>query len=281
MTYNDPSTSFKAKDEMSTKHPAIRQALRWIWMLTGMTVLACGIRLQVLASLGLGPWDVLHMGLSMDLPITFGQASQLVGLVLVAGAWLMGEPPRVGTLLNMWYVGAVYDVIAANRLLPEPQGAPAAWIWLLAGIALLAGGSAWYLSADLGAGPRDGMTLALARRIRRRWPGSLAQRGGSRSEPGVGPARVLLEGSATLTGYLLGGPVGIGSVVVAALVGPAMAFAIPRFSFARRWWAPASPHVYPAVNAAPAASMALAAHGGTAATGAGAADRAPGGVRRR
>lgn len=260
---------------MTTVPPSLRSALRWLWMVAGMTVLACGIRLQVLAGLGLGPWEVLHMGLSLRLPVTFGQASQLVGLLLVGGAWLMGEPPRPGTLLNMWYVGAAYDVIAASGLIPEPRGALGAWAWLVAGITLMAGGSAWYLSAGLGAGPRDGMTLALARRIRRRWPGQGP--GGLRAEPGVGPVRMALEGGATLAGYLLGGPVGAGTAAVAALIGPAMALAIPRFAFARRWWGPAPHGDIQAVRAVPAASAVAATAGPSGAVGSSAAARAPGG----
>lgn len=255
----------------------LRSAFRWLWMLAGMTVLACGIRLQVLAGLGLGPWEVLHMGLSLHLPITFGQASQLVGLLVVAGAWLMGEPPRAGTLLNMGYVGAAYDAIAAAGLIPEPRGALGAWAWLVAGIALMAVGSAWYLSAGLGAGPRDGMTLALARRIGRRWRGQDQGGGLRRAEPGVGPVRMALEGCATLTGYLLGGPVGAGTVAVAALIGPAMALAIPRFAFARRWWAPVPHQVALAARAIPAASAVTAITALPGAPGSGATARAPDG----
>lgn len=238
-----------------------RSLMRWLWMVAGMTLIAWGIRLQVVANLGLGPWDVLHMGLSLCLPITFGQANQLVGLVLVLGAWAMGEPPRLGTLLNMWYVGAAYDLIEAWQLVPLPRGMLAAWVALLAGIALLAVGSAWYLSAGLGAGPRDGMTLALARRLVRGRAGRRAPAGARvRSEPGVGMARVLLEGSATLAGYALGGPVGVGSIVVAALVGPGLAVAIPWFRFARRWWhaepSPSSPEGRPADGGAGRARLA-------------------------
>ena len=215
-------------------------ALRWLWMLAGMTVLALGIRLQVLAGLGLGPWDVLHMGLSLRLPLTFGQANQLVGLAVVAVGWALGERPRLGTLANMVYVGAAYDLIAARLPLPAPASPAAAWAYLAAGIAVMAAGTGWYLSAGLGAGPRDGLTLALARRLASRRPAP-AGPGRLRGAPGVGPARGLLEGSAALLGFLLGGPVGPGSVAVVLLMGPAIAAGIARFQFARRWWQPARP----------------------------------------
>lgn len=222
---------------------------RWVSMFAGMTVLALGIRLQVLADLGLGPWDVLHMGLSRNLPITFGQASQIVGLALVAAAFALREAPRWGTLLNMWYVGAVYDVIEARLPIPRPEGLLLQWLFLLAGVGLLATGSAWYLSAQLGAGPRDGMTLALARRLSALRAGRLSRllkadgraRHLVRTAPGVAPSRILLEGTALVTGYLLGGPVGPGTVGVAVLIGPSMALCIPRFAFTRRWWTQPAP----------------------------------------
>ncbi len=226
----------------------MREALRWAWMVAGMTVLALGIRLQVMAGLGLGPWDVLHMGLSRTLPITFGQATQLVGFTLILACLALRFPVRAGTVLNMIYVGIAYDLIA--RWLPIPDrsgptsggvgpsgpggwwgsvagGAGASWLYLVVGVWVLALGSAWYLSAGTGAGPRDGLMLALAARLM----------GGGQERPrSLWPVRAGIEGSATLTGYLLGGPVGAGTLAVAALMGPAVASMVWLLAPVRRFW---------------------------------------------
>ncbi|MBE3599108.1 MAG: hypothetical protein IMX02_10075 [Limnochordaceae bacterium] len=228
-----------------------RAALRWAWMVAGMTVITLGIRMQVLAELGLGPWDVLHMGLSLRTPLTFGQASQVVGAVLVVAALALGEVPRAGTLLNMWYVGALYDVVEAKGWFPPPVSVPMRWAYLVGGVLLLACGSAWYLSARLGSGPRDGMMLALARRLHRARSGRDEPAGSPGAARHAGVVRGLLEGAATLAGYVLGGPVGAGTIAAAALIGPSMAFFLPRFAFTGRWWpAPEARLRAPAVVAA-------------------------------
>lgn len=204
-----------------------------------MTVLTVGIRMQVLAELGLAPWDVMHMGLHLQLPITFGQASQGVGAVLVAGAFALGEPPRLGTLLNMWYVGALYDQIAAAGIIHEPSTLAWRWAYIVGGVALLAAGSAWYMSAGLGSGPRDSLTLALSRRLATRRQGETpAGLAGSPAPTGrqVGGVRAALEAAATAIGWFLGGPVGPATVVAVLLIGPGFGLFVPWFSFARRWW---------------------------------------------
>lgn len=187
-------------------------AARWAHMLAGMFVLAYGIDLTREARLGLGPWDVLHEGLEKVLPVSFGAASIAVGLVLVAWSALLGIKPRAGTVVNMVIVGVFVDAIMHwNLIYPAEQaaavtGLPPVYMrsaYLLLGAGLSGFGSAWYVTADLGAGPRDAMMLGLSRRWRRP----------------VGPVRTVMEAAALITGWAIGGTVGVGTALMAFSLG--------------------------------------------------------------
>ena len=187
--------------------------LRYLYLIAGFAILALGIQTTVQAGLGVSPWDVFHLGVSGRTGLTLGQVSEAVGLVIVALAWPLGVRPRFATLLNMTLVGVFIDLFARSGMLPTPRSTLAALVQVAAGYALLGFGSGFYISADLGAGPRDSMMLALTRRTGK----------------SVAAVRTAIEGTALLAGWLLGGPVGWGTVLGVVLVGAATHAALELF----------------------------------------------------
>ena len=192
-------------------YPRVRGgiATRLVTLLAGLVVCALGVVLTIRSDLGLGRWDVLHDGLSDHTPLSFGTALVLVGVVVLLAAVALGVRPGPGTFLNAALVGVLVDLL--DRLLPGAEGAgPATRVALdVAGVAGMGAGTAVYLSAGLGAGPRDSLMLGITGHLRVR----------------VGIARTLLELSALGVGVALGGRWGIGTVVFAFGVGPAMELA--------------------------------------------------------
>jgi uncharacterized membrane protein YczE len=160
------------------------------------------------SKLGLSPWDVLNQGLAKHSPLTFGLANIAVGLVVLVVAWVLGAPPGLGTVANAVLIGLFIEALTrigpVESLADAPLAARAAL--LPVGIALMGVGSAFYIGANYGAGPRDSLMLVLARRTRRR----------------IGLVRAGLEASALVVGFALGGTVGIGTLAFALSIGPAV-----------------------------------------------------------
>lgn len=182
---------------------------RLVRCLLGLVLLGVGLGLTVAADLGVAPWDVLHQGLSERLGITIGTASIGVGILILL-AWIpLRERPGVGTVLNVFVIGATMDLTLAVVDRPDPLWARAAL--LAVGVWLWGPGSGLYLGAALGSGPRDGIMTGLARCGLR-----------------VGRVRSGIEVVALSTGFLLGGTVGIGTLVFALGVGPNVAWWLPR-----------------------------------------------------
>lgn len=167
------------------------------------------------AHLGLSPWDVLADGVRRNTPLLFGQAIIVIGLVLVLGSLVAGIKPGPGTIANMVLIGAFADLMLATGIGGDlDQGA----LWfrgvvMLGGIVTTGVGSALYIGAELGAGPRDSLMIAVATRAGVR----------------VGVARAVIEGMALIAGFLLGGVVGIGTVAFAFGIGPAVDVAFQLF----------------------------------------------------
>jgi uncharacterized membrane protein YczE len=174
----------------------------------GLAVIAAGIDAQIESGLGLAPWDVLHQGLSRHLPITIGQASIVVALVMLVVAWLLGQPPGFGTVANALVIGWLMDVYRQAGWVQGLSAAPIGVrvLLLIGGVALFGIGSAFYIGAAFGAGPRDSTMLALSRRSGRR----------------IALVRACLEVAALSVGWMLGGTVGIGTAAAALLIGPAV-----------------------------------------------------------
>ncbi|HEU5012417.1 MAG TPA: hypothetical protein VFT66_07725 [Roseiflexaceae bacterium] len=190
---------------------AKQTGLRWLTLLAGLIMFGVGLALIVRANLGLGPWDVLHQGLSRHTGVPIGTVSIPVGLLILL-AWLpLGERPGWGTLLNVVMIGLVLDGVLL--LLPDVANLAARAVLLVAGIVVTGAGSGLYLSAQIGAGPRDGLMLGLSRKTG--WS--------------IRTVRTLIELSALVVGWLLGGTVGIGTLAFAFGIGPIVQVALRVF----------------------------------------------------
>lgn len=174
----------------------------------GLAVIAAGIDAQIESRLGLAPWDVFHQGLSRHSPLTIGQASIAVGLGMMVVAWLLGQPPGLGTVANAIVIGSLMDVFRRFAWVEALSGSPVAVRapLLVCGVVLFAIGSAFYIGAAFGAGPRDSTMLVLSRRTGRR----------------IAVVRGGLELTALAAGWVLGGTAGLGTAAAALLVGPAV-----------------------------------------------------------
>jgi uncharacterized membrane protein YczE len=169
-------------------------------LLIGLLCFGIALGLSVEASLGVNPWTVFHGGLAGRTPLTIGSATVLTGLVVLLVFPLMGEPMGLGTLMNVALIGVVIDVTL--WAMPDLESLPVRVLALLAAPALIGLGSGLYIGAGLGPGPRDGLMTALERRGLPVWL-----------------ARTIIEFTAFLVGWALGGDVGWGTVWMAGSVG--------------------------------------------------------------
>lgn len=175
----------------------------------GVVVMGVGIALMVLAGLGLGPWDVLHQGLSARTGVPIGTVGILVG-VLVLLAWVpLRQRLGIGTIVNTVLVGATIDAVLA--VAPDLGPTWLRWVALAVGICCYAGGSGLYIGAGLSPGPRDGLMTGLA------------ERGAS-----IRVVRTGLELAVLVLGWALGGTIGVGTVLLAVSVGPLIQLVLER-----------------------------------------------------
>lgn len=195
---------------------------RWGQLTLGLALFGVGIALMVRSNLGLNPWEVLHQGISNRTGISIGSVSILLGIPILL-AWLpLGQRPGWGTLLNIVLIGLVTDLTLP--LLPQTASLPTRAALLLAGILTIGLGSGLYLGAEMGAGPRDGVMMGLARR----------------SRLSVRLVRTAIELSVLGLGWLMGGTVGVGTLLFALGIGPIVQFALRLSGRAPRPAAPAS-----------------------------------------
>ena len=169
----------------------------------GLFLFAAGLVANLNSGLGMSPWGVLTIGLTNHVSLTFGQVSQLVGLVVMAIGWILGFSPGMGTLANMYFIGLFIDLIIAWGLMPVPNGLVLQFAMLSVSIVLIGVGSYFYMWVRLGTGPRDGLMMGFVRRL----------------DYPVAAVRGTLEVTVLAIGWLLGGPVGVGTVINAFTLG--------------------------------------------------------------
>ena len=175
----------------------------------GLSMFGAGIGLNIRANLGLSPWDAFHQGIALRTPLSVGLVTIAVSVVVLLGWIPLRQRPGLGTLLNATLVGVMIDgtlfVVGETELL---------WlrvVYLVGGIGMVAFGSGLYIGARLGPGPRDGIMTGLA------------ARGMS-----IRLARTLIEGTVLIAGWLLGGAVGIGTVIYTLTIGPLLQITLRR-----------------------------------------------------
>jgi uncharacterized protein len=198
---------------------------RLVGLVAGLFLCALGIVLFLESELGLPPWDVLHQGLAEQAGLSFGVANLVVSVAVLGLAWRLRAHIGLGTLLNATLIGtfviALTALEAVDALSEEPL---ATRIGLIAmALACFGVGSAFYIGAALGAGPRDSLMLVVSRRLGVR----------------IGAARTAIEVAALALGFALGGTAGLGTLVFALGIGPAV-----ELSF---WLLERTPLVAPAV----------------------------------
>ena len=189
-----------------------RLAIRLPLLLAGLALYGASMAMVLRATLGQIPWDVLHVGVSTHLPLTFGMIVVLVSLLVLVGWIPLRQPPGLGTLANALLIGPAADATLA--VLPEPDALGWRMLLLVAGVVLNGVATGMYIGSQLGPGPRDGLMTGLARRTGR----------------SVRLVRTVLEISVVAVGWLLGGVVGLGTVLYAFAIGPLTQLFLPLFT---------------------------------------------------
>ncbi len=179
---------------------------RWLRMLVGLWIFGTGDALMVSARVGLSPWTVFAEGLSKLTGWQLGTITILVGAAVLFLWVFINEKPGIATVCNIVLIGTAINVM--RPLLPMPDALPLQVMEMLLGVLVVGIGGALYLSAKLGAGPRDGLMMGLSRKYG--WS--------------VRVARTVIEVTVLALGWLLGGTVGIGTVAFALGIGPVLQF---------------------------------------------------------
>ena len=184
--------------------------MRCLFFFIGIIVLAFGITLTIKGQiLGVGSWDVLHIGLAKSIGLTIGTWSILIGLGILAIDMIVRKRwPLPGTFLDMFLTGIFIDIF--NYWLPDIDGF---WMQLLSyimGLVLLGWGCGMYMVANLGIGPRDTLMLLFSQKLG--WS--------------VMRSRTTMEVTVAIVGFLLGGPVGLGTILMAIGLGPIVQYAL-------------------------------------------------------
>lgn len=185
---------------------------RWIFFIGGMIFMSLGISLTIKGRwLGIAPWDVLHVGLYQNFGLTIGTWGILTGfIIIIVTALFLKEWPRIGTWLNMLLIGLFIDLF--NWLLPDVSSTAVQTIFFVLGVIVLSYGVGIYVSPNLGAGPRDSLMLLFVDKFG--WS--------------LRVVRTAIEAIVTLFGFLLGGPVGVGTIIIVLLSGQIIQFALPQ-----------------------------------------------------
>ncbi len=175
-----------------------------------------GIYLTMQANIGAAPWDVFNLGLSKTFGILYGTASISVSLTILLIDILLKEPIGLAMFIDAIVVGKSVDFFNYTNMVPKSNNLITGVIMMLLGLVIIGYTQFLYMKASLGCGPRDTLLVGLKRRL---------------TKVPIGLVSIGLLSTATLIGFILGGPVGIGTVLCALCQGPIMQMAFKTLSF--------------------------------------------------
>ncbi len=185
---------------------------RLVQLYVGLVLFGISVAMVIRSTLGNAPWDVLHQGLARTFGLGTGVWSIIVSFLLLL-LWIpLRERPGLGTISNAIVVGLVLQLYLDH--VGDATALPVQLLLLLVGVGLNAVAGGLYIGARFGAGPRDGLMTGLHRQ---------------RGLP-LGPVRTSIEVTVLISGWLLGGTVGVGTVVYALGIGPLVAITLPRLT---------------------------------------------------
>lgn len=184
-------------------------------LLLGFICCAFGTVMALQSNLGLSPWDVFHQGLSNITGLTIGQSSIIVGLIVVTITLLLKLEIGLGTILNMIIIGFFIDLIIYTGVISIRTTLFSGVLMLIGSLAMMSIGSYLYISCGIGCGPRDGLMVVLVRITGK----------------SVGLIRFFIELSVLVVGWLLGGKVGIGTLITVISVGSSIQLIFKIFKF--------------------------------------------------
>lgn len=204
-------------EPMALSDAAPRSGLtaRLVQLVAGLVLFGASLALLVRSELGLDPWDVFHQGLAVATGLSIGVCSIVAGVVVLL-LWIpLRQRPGIGTVANVILIGVSLDAVLF--LIPVTGDLVLRWVYLVAGIVLNGIATGAYIGAGMGPGPRDGLMVGFAR-----------------SGRSLRVVRTSIEVTVLVVGWLLGGTVGVGTVLFAVTIGPIVHRTVPAFSRDRR-----------------------------------------------
>lgn len=179
-----------------------------IQVFLGTTTIGIGISLNYIADLGLGPWGVFHDGLSKTIGLPYGRTIIFTGFVVMLFWIPLKQKPGFGTIVDLIWIGSVADLVIPRFQLST--NTLQSLVLIFFGILLIGIGTAVYVGAGLGVGPRDGIMVGFENRGIK-----------------IGTARILIELFAFISGWILGGNVGYVTILFVIGIGPVVQLVLP------------------------------------------------------
>lgn len=175
----------------------LAQSKRLLWAALGLFLFSFGIYTQLAAGIGTAPWNVLTDGFSRASGLSFGNASIIISIVIVAIDVAMKEPIGVATLMDVFLIGWWVDMFLWLDLIPAPQTLPGQILLLLIGVLAICYGQYLYIKVGLSCGPRDALLVAVGKRF---------------PKVPIGMVNIALMSLALIGGWLMGGVIGFGTI---------------------------------------------------------------------
>lgn len=177
--------------------------IRFIKLIGGLFLYSLGILCTINANIGYSPWDIFHVGLANTLNISIGIATIFTGLAIGILAIILGEKVGIGTLLNMLLIGFFIDLLMKLGIIHKTENFFIGILMMIIGLSVIALATFLYISSGFGAGPRDSLLVAITKKTNLQ----------------IGLCRGIIEFSALIIGWKLGGKVGFGTVLSAGAIG--------------------------------------------------------------